>query len=278
MTSFDTLESGLEGSRPIEIYNFALGAEEFFYTSSEDEITVDSDVYAPEAIRRNSIVQGRDERNRQLEIRLPSDNAFAEKWKTRPPGLPGSVSVIRLQRDEVPTFTTRTLVFKGMVRAAQYPGDGLEAIIGVSSLEAVSQRPVPRFTFQSQCNHYLYDTGCGVDADLHKFTGTVSVVSGSTITVPGAGAFSTNFPAGYVKPTAQSDFRLIVAQSTDVFTLNIPFETSPLGQIIDCFKGCDHLIDGDCDTEFNNVIDFGGFPFVPTRNIFTTGIPEGGGL
>lgn len=273
MSTFPQLEGSVEGSRPAELYRMVIGSEEFFYTSSEDELTVDGDVYVPvRGLRRSTVAQGRDDRNRQLEITLPADNAFADKWKVRPPGLAGSVSVIRVQRDEVPPFNTQTLVFKGIVRGVQFPEDGREARMGVSSIEATAQRPIPRFTYTSQCNHLLYDSKCGVNPDLHKFSGTVSVESGTQITVPGISLFSTKFTAGFVVPQSFTDFRTIRSQVGDVLTLKVPFATSVLNQTVDCFKGCDHLIAGDCDQEFDNVINFGGFPDVPAKNPFTAGL------
>jgi len=32
------------------------------------------------------------------------------------------------------------------------------------------------------------------------------------------------------------------------------------------------LIDGDCALVFDNVVEFGGFAFVPKRNIFQSGL------
>jgi len=271
VATYDTLESSLELGRPVELYRFAIGSEEYLYTTSEDEIPIGLEIFTPESIRRNSTVaQGRDERQRELTITLPASNPFASQWKEVAPGLPGFVTIIRVQRDETPSIgTTQAVEFNGIVRGAEFPEDGQEIILGITSEEAATGRPIPRFSFSAVCNHFLYDPGCGVDPNAHKVTAAVSAESGSNITVPGVGAFADQtFRGGYVKPFGLTDFRLITSQVGDVLTLNRSFKNSILGLTVDAFKGCDFIIDSDCLNVFNNVIEFGGFPFVPTKNPF----------
>jgi hypothetical protein len=272
MANFDALESSLELSRPIEVYKFALGGTTFLYTSAEDEITLTPDTYVPEAISRNSIAQGQDDRRRVLDITVPSSNAFAAKYKVTPPGQKATLSIIRLQRDETPTFNTQELIYKGSVQSVQFPDAGETAKISVQSIEAASSRVIPRVTFIGQCNHVLYDAGCGVDPSLFDFLGTVSTVSGNDITLTGAGASGIDFVGGYCKPTAASDFRLILAQSGDVLTLMLPFESDVTGANVQAFAGCDHNIEGDCALVFDNIAENASFSFVPNKNPFATGL------
>jgi len=131
---------------------------------------------------------------------------------------------------------------------------------------------MPTYTYQGLCNHVLYGPGCLVDPVAHRFTGTVTATSGLTITVPGAGASGIKFKSGYCKPTTITDYRMITAQSGDVLTLLMPFASSPLGATLELFAGCDHNVSGDCKNVFNNVDRFGGFNWVPNKNIFNTGV------
>lgn len=275
MTTFDQLESSEQSSEPAELYIFAIGAETFEFTSSEDDITVSGTKYLSEpGLKRTATQQGKDARNTPITINLPASNPFAAKWKIRPPGLSGSVTVLRVQRSELPAIgTTSALEFKGIVRGVGYPKSGLEAIMEVSSIETAGNRPVPRYRFSIGCGHFLYGPGCKVDPDLHKVTAVVTTEAGNTITVPGVGAFADGtFTSGYVKPAGVSDFRLILAQVGDLLTLDLPFKEAVLSTSVDAFKGCDHIIDQDCDLIFDNVIEFGGHAFVPKRKIFEVGL------
>ena len=275
MTAFPDFEESLEASRPLEIYVFTLGAETFRYTSAEDSLTVATFTYTPMAISRSQISQGSDARNKNLLITIQSVDPFAAKFVNVPPGQKAAVSVFRLQRDEVPTFNTQILLFKGFVQSVSYPQNGHSAEIVVRSIETALNRKIPRFTFMGSCNHVLYDSRCGVNPSLFDHTGNVSAESGapvgSIITVDGAAATGLDFVGGFCKPTSATDFRAILAQAGNDLTLLLPFATSPLSSNVQVFAGCDRLIGGDCGLVFDNVLEFGGFAFVPNRNPFGSG-------
>lgn len=272
MATYDTLERSTEESKPLEVYNFSLGGESFLYTSAEDEVTVGVDTYKPESISRNAVALGEDERSRLLEVTVPLTNTFAGKYLNIPPGIRASCTVIRLQRDETPTFSTQELSFKGFVQSVRFP-DESTAVIGVQSIEAATSRTIPRFAYQGLCNHMLYDDQCQADPDLFSIKGAVVTAEvDNTITVAGAAASGFDFTAGYVKPNGVNDFRLVLAQSGDVLTLLLPFSVSVLGLTADVFAGCDHVISGDCLNVFDNVPRHGGFFIIPKKNPFQTGV------
>lgn len=271
MTSFDDFEISREQSRPLEIYEIVLGTETFRYTSAEDTVTVSAEDYEPTTISRSPTFQGADSKNKDLVITLPPDNDFANRYVDVVPGVKATVSITRLQRDETPEFNTQVLIFKGQVLSARFPDDGNVAEVLVRSQEAALNRKVPRFTFMGSCNHVLYDSRCGVDPSQFDHTGNASAVSGSVITVDGAGASGLDFTGGFCTPVSAPDFRVIISQSGDDLTLLLPFFASPLDQDVQVFAGCDRLVTGDCGTVFDNVLEFGGFGFSPTRNPFESG-------
>jgi hypothetical protein len=134
---------------------------------------------------------------------------------------------------------------------------------------------VPRFTYMSSCNHIHYDQRCGVSTAGFSHTGNVSAESGNDITLDGASASGLTFTGSFCRPTGMVDFRMVVAQSGDVLTLSLPFATPVLGTNVQAFAGCDRKIDGDCANTYDNVLEFGGFAFVPDRNPFADGLDSG---
>jgi len=272
MTSFDTLEKSTEDSRPIELYEIVLGSSTFFFTSAEDEITVGANTFIPEPIARGQIGKGADQPSRNLLITMPSSNAFASQYVTIPPGQKATVNIFRLQRDEVPAFNTQLLLFKGVVQSVVFPNDGHSADVAIRSIETALNQNIPRFTFMSMCNHILYDEACGaLDTDF-DFIDVATSISGDTITITGLGASGIDFVGGYCRPSGTNDFRMVVEQSGDVLTLLLPFAADPTGGQIQAFAGCDHTLLGDCALVFDQVANYGGYPFVPSRNIFATGL------
>lgn len=272
MTSFSTLESSVQDSEPIEVYVFTIGTVTYRYTSSGSSVTVGGNTYPAEPIERNNLVQGPDSRSHTMEIRVPSTNSFASLYLTTVPGEKATLTIIRLQRNESPTFNTQVVVFKGFVASVNFSDQNRLAVIGAKSLESAGSRSIPTYTYQGQCNHQLYGPGCGVDPAPYRHSGIVTAVSGNTITVSGLNASGLDFKGGWVRPATVNDPRLILSQSGDVLTLLLPFAASALNQTVDAFAGCDHNLTGDCSNTFDNAINFGGFAFVPNKNIFTTGM------
>lgn len=273
--SFDSLESSLAGSKPVELYTFVLGSTSYHFTSSEDAIVVGTTTWTPEAIGRTDHAQSIDDRLRTMSITVPTTNAFAALYRNIVPGTRAVVTILRLQRDDGATPAT-ILQYKGLVRSVNFAGDGRTAVIACKTVEATVSRQCPRFVYSHLCNYVLYDADCGVNPDLFKVTGVVTVVSGASITVPGMSINPDGwFKGGYVRPQGLDDRRMVLNHVGDVLTLLLPFSRDVLGFTVDAFAGCNHIISDDCRLKFNNVIENGGFAFVPTTNPFRTGIQSG---
>jgi uncharacterized phage protein (TIGR02218 family) len=272
MSTFDTLEKSVESSRPIEVFELTLNSVTYRYTNAEDTLTIGGEDFAPESISRSQLIFGTGASNRSVSITVPRSNGFAQQYYASIPGQPSTARIYRYQRDESPSFNTAVLLFDGLVDTVRASGNGALAEIMVQSEETALNRNVPRRTYMSQCNHLLYDGRCQANPSAHNVVGAVTSVSGNVITVTGASASGHDFTGGYVTPVSVLDYRLIIAQSGDDLTLLLPFGTDVSGQNVQAFAGCDHIIDSDCALVFDNVENFGGYAFVPNRNIFTNGI------
>lgn len=275
MSSFDTYESSIEGSRPIEVYRFAMGSTVWTYTSWAQDVTLDSVVYSAIPIKRSRIAQGTDQKTRNLTITVPSENLFAAQYVNIVPGEKATLTIIRLQPDEAPSFNTRVMSFKGTVQTAGFPRDGYTAEVVVRSIESAKNTSIPRVSYMGMCNHFLYDNGCGVDPTNFNIVGAVSA-GGATeeITVTGANSQPDGYwTGGYITPLSGSpDFRFIVKHVGNVLTMLLPFATDVSSQNVQVYAGCNHLVTGDCATRFENVLEFGGFAFVPSKNVFASGL------
>lgn len=272
MTSYDTLAVSTASSRPIEVYEIALGSTTWFYTSADEDVTVGGNVYLSSPIRREKLTQSTSESRRNLVVNLPASYPFPQLYVNNVPGERATLTVYRFERDESPAFDTQVLLFTGFVQSVQFPGDASEAKIAVQSLESALAQNVPRVTYMGQCNNLLYDQFCGVDPNNFNHIGAVTAVDANVITVTGAGSSGFDFTGGYARPTGENDFRLVVAQDGDDLTLLLPFSVDVDGSNVQVFAGCDKELEGDCALVFDNVINFMGFFFGPNRNPFLTGI------
>tara|TARA_R110000796_G_scaffold9118_3_gene31328 strand:+ start:111 stop:959 length:849 start_codon:yes stop_codon:yes gene_type:complete len=281
--AFDTFESAQETSQPIEIIKIQIGAVAHRWTSSEDEITVNSEVYTPIPIQRGRIVQSPEDREGSVEFTVDGDNTFARQYIAALPGNRALLTVQRIQRADFPGPEAVTL-YQGYVDSVKFSKNGYGAIISTRAISAAMSRTIPRYTYQGVCNHILYGAGCNVDEGDAEFllsSAEVLTVDGADITVQGAdGKADGWYTGGYVEALNGEDSRLILSHVGTTLTLMQPFAFSTVGTIVSVLAGCDHTI-ATCGSKFfttedvdSNVINYGGFHFVPTRDIFQNGIDK----
>lgn len=278
--TFDAFETSVEGSQPIELIQFTLGAETFNYTSSEDIQIVGGITYDPEPIKRGRISQSPEDRNNIVDFTTDGENVFARMFIGVVPGSRAEVTVKRVQRPDFPGPEVVTL-FEGFVSSVRFSKNGHIGRISAQSIAAATSRPIPRFTYQGLCNNVLFDDACKVDKTDTAFhsDGNILTIVGTTITVSNADSEVDGFfTGGYVEIDGGADARLILSHTGTSLQLLLPFPGSVVGEAAKVFAGCDHTITI-CDTKFftpedvtSNVINYGGFAFIPTKDIFATGL------
>lgn len=274
--TYEANETGIETARPAEVFEITAGAQQFFYTSSESIETIGGQDYTPiPGLRRSKIEGGSDRRESDFTIEMPTTNEVAQLFVGVLPGYRVRLKAKRFHRDDLPTPEVQQ-IFDGFVQGALFKNKAKVTVLTARVELASVGRQVPRRTYGSACNHVLYETAtCKVDDTDPAFrASSLSVMSltGNVLTVT-AGLFGTYadgfMNGGFVEAIAETDFRLIRVQVGNVLTLNQPFSVTPAS--VNVFAGCGHSI-AVCKSKFDNVDRFGGFAFVPTRNLFQTGI------
>lgn len=271
--TFDTDESSLESSEPIELYAFTLGLDSYGFTPSQIDKTIDSLTYISTGVRRDSIILGQSVRKRVLRIRVPQSNIFANLYAGIPPGLKASVSIYRMQSQDVSEQLVE--LFTGSVQSVEFPGDGF-ANIACLSIEGVVARSLMRVSHMGMCNHIIYGEGCNVDPSSHTLANReITAIDGNTITVDGVNASTFIFTGGFVRPSSSTvDPRVVLQQSGDDLRLMLPFRDLVVGSRVDVLRGCNHIIDEDCAVIFDNVIQNLSFSFVPNQNPWRKGLTQ----
>jgi uncharacterized phage protein (TIGR02218 family) len=267
--SYDAQERSVEAGQPIELYDFRLGTETYLWTTNPDAVTYNSLTYEPMEVKRESVTFSPDERAEALKITVPASTPLVRKFINSVPGQKMTLTILRVHRNDGANELLQ--LFKGVAKTVAFTLNGLEAEIAVLPITAELQDSLPRFVFSSVCNHVLYDQGCTVAQSLFRHQEEVTGVAGDTITVQGLGAMGDDWATGGYIALTSGDFRLIIDHTGDTIRLLLPFPTSPLGQTVEVFAGCDHSINT-CSSKFNNVPNFGGFAWVPLKNPFATGL------
>jgi len=265
MATTDALEKSIEGSRPVELYTFVQGSDQFFYTSAEGTVSFLGTDYLPLSIKRGNPVQSREQKSTQLVLTAPAVSDIATPFIPVQPSVEMTVSIQRIQPDETPSLSTSILMFEGFVSSVAFKDEIAE--FRCIPFNELFTREIPRFQYQGLCNHVLYDTRCKVNKALFQHSGAVLSVDGNQIQISGLPTTNLPFIGGYIEIPGVGQPRLVLDQVGDVVTILIPFTQDVVGVTIDAFQGCDHTATV-CAQKFNNILNYGGFPFVPTVNPF----------
>ncbi len=264
--SFESLEiSAASGSR-IEIYTLAMGTTIYrMHTSVEPIITYSGDDFLRTQVSRDSIATGQE----FLEITLPGSHPFALEYATIAPGQTASLTIQAFHRDEPSDVK---VIYKGVVRAVAFTKNASHSALSLVPINAAFDKEIPERTFQASCNNVLFDADCKISAAAWTYDGNVFAVTDNVVTVTGletakGDGWSTG---GYVR-YGVLDYRLVLEQDGDDLILVLPFYETVLDETVSVFAGCSHDI-GVCASKFANDINFGGCPYVPTKNIFVTGL------
>jgi len=264
--AFDTWEESQEGGSRVELYSLAIGSDIYrMHDQIEEKINYSGDDYFKATVSRGHIANGQE----HLTVDLPGDHIFSSKFTTIAPGQLATITIFGYHRED---DTDVRVMYKGVVRAVAFSKDMSKSALSVVPVSEAFNKEIPDRTFQASCNNVLFDANCKISSGSYKHTNSVTAVSGNTITVNGLlTAKGNGWATGGFIAHGTADYRLVLSQSGDVCTLTLPFYADVLGAAVDVFAGCAHNI-STCNTKFNNKDNFGGCPYVPTKNIFLTGL------
>lgn len=162
------------------------------------------------------------------------------------------------------TAIGHVLLFKGRLGVVNEIGR-TTAKLTVNSDLVLLDIDMPRNIYQPTCLHTLYDSGCTLVKNAFGTAGVVRAGStASTINWTGA---SLNFQQGSITFTAGVNTGATATVGSVVagtsLTLVYPLESVPAaGDTFTVYFGCDHT-PGTCQSKFNNLANFRGFPYVP---------------
>jgi uncharacterized phage protein (TIGR02218 family) len=264
MATLDTIEKSIESSRPVELYTFIQGTRIFLQTSAESTVTFNGSDYEPlGGLKRSGTTESREQKTTAVSVTLPTDSDIARPFISIQPSEEMTVEIQRVQPDSVPV--TSIIVFEGYVSSVAFKDE--IATFRCIPFNELFGRQIPRFQYQGLCNHVLYDARCKIAAGAFKSSGTVLGVNGREIQIQNLPTAGLPFIGGFLRIPGTNEQRLILDQVSTTVTVLMSFAVDISGGTIDAFQGCDHTAET-CARKFDNIINYGGFPFVPIINPF----------
>ncbi len=252
-----------------ELYEFTQsGGPPRRFTSALAPITgIDlNTVYPPATIIRDKVKQTQDATKSNVSLTVPITFLPAIDFRASGIIAPMLVTIFRAIVNEEGVVTSQNVLWKGRVVSLQYKDDNYE--LNLESIYTMMKRPGLRPRCETLCRHILFDNRCGADQTAHTLTGVVTATTGDTIVVSGlpsgvnliGGVATAGLSPRAIKAVTQSNGATTVALSSALPGVSI-------GANVTFTRGCNHTRE-DCLNVFSNIANYGGFPYIPTRNPF----------
>lgn len=250
-------ETSVQDGRPVELYTFVIEA-----TTVRLAVPVtyvyDSNTYTASPIERGNIERdGVTGNPHELTISLPA-NEIGPLLFGLPPPRTFTVQVNRVQPSGAQD------IWRGSVSDVKLRGRKLELRCAGKTDDLLHQQ-APSWVLQPTCSHVLFDNHCRADRVTHSFLYDVVSVSGDQVTLDGIAQPSGFFNGGEFEKSGV--WRTIFDHTGDVLTLDAPFPS--VTGTVTLYRPCDRSV-LTCRDTFANVVNFGGFPFVPVQNLHRT--------
>lgn len=260
--TYSNYETALEQGTPVELYKFTQVGGTWRYCSCANEVQYLSNVYIPSSIVRDNIKQTTDTFKEAINITFPKSNEFASQYLTYPPD---SVTTLTIYRGHLEDIDSQFIAYwKGRVVGAKTSAGSIT--LQCESVFTSVRRVGLRARFEYNCRHALYSVGCKVSKELHKVTGTiVSVTDAMNFTVAEADAASDGYYNAGIIVFEDGTQRFITNHVGPNLTIARPYSGLVGGLSVDLYPGCDHTKEV-CLSKFNNLDNFGGFPWIPIIN------------
>ncbi len=138
------------------------------------------------------------------------------------------------------------------------------------------QRRMPTVTAGKACPHVLYDSNCNVVRADFAIEAVVVSFAGRVVTIDALGGQPDDWAAfGELEHIDSGERMTIQSQVGLVITMQLPIFELAIGDHVVVSPGCDHTVESGCRDKFDNVVNFGGQPNLPTSNPH---IPNGFGV
>jgi hypothetical protein len=255
----------------IELYVFEGASGVFRITPHEFDVEIDGHAYARCAMQRSALALGAEAAKSALEITLPQDHALVQHLlQAAIIGEQTAVRVLRVRRNNTGnTWSFPGTRWMGRVLGVEAADD--VARIRCESVEVSLKRIGLKRLYSRSCSHALYSQACGAT----PITVTTEVIdcAGSVVVVPALPtSVAEMLPGGWLQTPSGARHMIVDQALYALHEVRLLYPVSiPAGTEVTLTAGCDHSM-ATCATRFGNLDNFGGFPFIPSKNPFSTGV------
>lgn len=294
--AFNDYETSSARGQPVMLFQFVYGVQSdgttpiyLAYTDTESEVVHDGITYDPLPIKSGKIKSSGKMDTNEVRLTVPRDSQIAELFRVYPPGRVVSVTIrqghIPNGDDPAGYLTGENFPVVWLGRVLESSREGAGASLTCEASSASMKRPGLRRHYQWSCPLVLYGARCQADKIAATTTSTITSLTGNRITPdtpwqkqvpedPDADPVvmvdigASSYVGGLVEwqgPDGPERRSILRVTSAGELVLNGPATGLNVGDTAEFVLGCPHTLAG-CETLHENVVNYGGQPFIPTEN------------
>ncbi len=261
--SWFTRERGEYTGKPVWLYRFSMGTTRWLYSGGDKPVTFNNEVYAPAAITHGGVSIGADTDRDSLAITMPRNADIPAMFYGGAPE--GVLSLVLYEKhDGDDDYVVR---WQGRLVGFTLDGNTSAKLTGETASSSVKAPGLFAY-FQVLCRKHLGDKRCRVRMDDHKQVTSITLVSGSVVHVASMGSRADGWADGGEIVGAGGTRRMVLGQDGNVLRLSAPVRDLSVGEAVTVYAGCDLTL-ATCRDKFGNYLNYGGFPRIPTVNLFS---------
>lgn len=279
--TFATIEESRNQGAPVDLYLFRYGSDPsafFAYTDAEQNVVHEGITYFPIPIDRGKIISSGTLDKAQLKISVPGNSGISEIFSVYPPD---QVVTLLIRQGHMSDTASEFLVaWSG--RVLQVERTASTATLTGEPISTSMSRVGLRRNYQLTCPHVLYGDRCKASRLAATITSQVINFTGTRVTMQDNWSGAINplkYVGGMIEWSTPTGLRRrTIINVIDLKTLVLGGTTQGIaaGQNISVILGCNRQMgvgpqpNGDCLPLHNNIHNFGGHPWIPTRNVINT--------
>lgn len=272
--------SFLQGSRfssvPVHLYEVVYGADErsrIRLTDAEEPQTFGGHVYQVSQIKHSEIHASGTLDKTTLTVSTRFDSPLSELFRHYPPSQVVTLTVYRGELND--PDNEFYVVWSGRVLSCAL--EDYEAKLTCEPVGTGVRRPGLRRNFQLGCPHVLYGPSCRANREAFSSTASVLNTTGASVRLPpgwNAGWSKSQFINGMAEWSDELgntvtrtilQVAAVSGSSDDVILVAGNLAGLCVGRPIKLSLGCNHQM-SNCSQVFGNMPNFGGCPWIPTKN------------
>jgi hypothetical protein len=253
----------------VELYAFVSSTAQFYLTPHEFDVDLGGTLYKSLPLERNELVMGAEAAKAALDLKLPPTCDLVRHLLAN--SLTGdTVSLtLRIGRRDISGdhWWLSGTRWMGRVLGVEIADD--LARIRCESAQVSLKRIGLRRLYSRKCSHVLYSTACG--ATPVSASALVTNGDGRNVYFEAGvpGSVSGGLAGGWLQTPEGARHMIVNDDGSGVellYSVSIPVGTEVLLTV-----GCDHST-ATCESRFGNLDNYGGFPAIPSKNPFGTGL------